>query len=367
MRRAGLGALSLAFAAAAAIAAAPAPAPARTAEAPDLLAAAATSPAGAPGEAAGLAPQAAPPPAPRPRRAGAPATAWAAIEVEARPLAWAARGAVGLRVTGAFVLTSDDPRFGGLSGVVVEPDGSGVVFVSDRGLLVKARLNRRDGALAGLVAAEAAQPPGPDGAPRPWGADDAEALTRLPDGALAVAFEGPSRIWRLPGDGAAAGRSVEIDAPPAFAALQRNSGLEALAAGPDGALYAIPERSGALERPFPVHRRAPSGAWSVGALPRAAPFLVTDAAIEPEGRTLYVLERDFALLSGGFSWRVRAADLSDWPMLAPRTVLTVNGGVDNMEGLSVWRDAGGATRLLIVADDNFQPLQRTLLLELALD
>lgn len=286
------------------------------------------------------------------------------MKVEARPLAWRPRNAAGLRATGAFVLTSDDPRFGGLSGLAVDPDGSGVVFVSDRGLLVKARLTREAGAPTGLVAAEAALLPGPDGAPRPWGAEDAEALTRLPDGALAVGFEGPSRIWRLPTDDA---RAVEVQAPPAFAQMQRNSGVEALASGPDGALYAIPERSGALERPFPVHRRAPSGAWSVGALPRLPPFLVTDAAIDPEGRTLYVLERDFSLLSGGFSWRIRAADLADWPALAPRTLLTVEGGVDNMEGLSVWRDPDGATRLLLVADDNFQPLQRTLFLELALD
>ncbi len=36
--------------------------------------------------------------------------------------------------------------------------------------------------------------------------------------------------------------------------------------------------------------------------------------------------------------------------------------VDNMEGLSVHRDASGATVLTLISDDNFSPIQRTLLL-----
>jgi hypothetical protein len=40
--------------------------------------------------------------------------------------------------------------------------------------------------------------------------------------------------------------------------------------------------------------------------------------------------------------------------------------VDNMEGLSVHRGAGGETVLTLVSDDNFSVLQRTLLLQFTL-
>ena len=40
--------------------------------------------------------------------------------------------------------------------------------------------------------------------------------------------------------------------------------------------------------------------------------------------------------------------------------------IDNMEGLSVHRAADGALVLTMVSDDNFSPLQRTLLLQFTL-
>ena len=40
--------------------------------------------------------------------------------------------------------------------------------------------------------------------------------------------------------------------------------------------------------------------------------------------------------------------------------------IDNMEGLSVHRAADGALVLTLISDDNFSPLQRTLLLQFTL-
>jgi hypothetical protein len=40
--------------------------------------------------------------------------------------------------------------------------------------------------------------------------------------------------------------------------------------------------------------------------------------------------------------------------------------IDNMEGLSVHRNAGGETVLTLISDDNFSNIQRTLLLQFAL-
>ena len=40
--------------------------------------------------------------------------------------------------------------------------------------------------------------------------------------------------------------------------------------------------------------------------------------------------------------------------------------IDNMEGLSVHRSAGGETILTLISDDNFSAVQRTLLLQFTL-
>jgi hypothetical protein len=40
--------------------------------------------------------------------------------------------------------------------------------------------------------------------------------------------------------------------------------------------------------------------------------------------------------------------------------------IDNMEGLAMHRNAQGETILTLVSDDNFSPVQRTLLLQFAL-
>lgn len=251
--------------------------------------------------------------------------------------------------------------WGGLSGLEVDADGEGFVAISDRGVVFSGRLDRREGALVGVEALQAE--PLRDEAGRPLRGEpaDAEGLALTPGGALLVSFEGANRILRYERPGAEA---KAVPAPRDFAALQKNSGLEALALSPEGWLAAIPERSGDEARPFPVHLRAPGGAWSEAALEREPPFLVTDAAFGPDGR-LYVLERDFSLL-GWFRARLRAAAFADGRMGEAETLATLSG-VDNLEGLSLWRDPQGVTRLVLVSDDNFNPLQDTLILEFALE
>ena len=43
------------------------------------------------------------------------------------------------------------------------------------------------------------------------------------------------------------------------------------------------------------------------------------------------------------------------------------GELDNMEGISVWRDADGRIRVTLISDDNFFPLQQTMFAEYLLD
>ncbi len=82
----------------------------------------------------------------------------------------------------------------------------------------------------------------------------------------------------------------------------------------------------------------------------------------PDGR-LYVLERDFSWM-GGFASRIRRFTLGPDGFDAGETLLeTGMGSTDNFEGISVWRDADGGTRITLIADDNFFALQSTAIAE----
>ena len=134
--------------------------------------------------------------------------------------------------------------------------------------------------------------------------------------------------------------------------MARNAGLEALAIDADGALYTMPEATDRQDGAYPVYRYS-NGRWDRPFLIRGTEgFLPVGADFGPDGR-LYILERQFRGL-GGFVTRIRRIAPSG-PGIAADEVLieTAPGAFGNLEGLSVWRDAGGALRLTLVADDNF--------------
>lgn len=250
----------------------------------------------------------------------------------------------------------DDPTFGGFSGIEVLPDGARFIALSDRGRITEGRFDRDS---VGRITAIAAEPLRPLGngaggqlAPR---RSDSEGLALAPDGEVFISFEGATRVRTETGP---EGLPHALPIADAFRRMQGNAGLEALAIDPDGHLYTLPERSGRLDRPFPVYRF--DGAdWSVAFdLPRTGPFLPVGADFGPDG-CLYILERDFTGL--GFRTRIRrmAADGS------ALEELLVTGRHDNLEGISVWQDGDGL-RITMISDDNFNWLQRTEIVEYAL-
>lgn len=252
-----------------------------------------------------------------------------------------------------------DPRFGGFSGIEVMDDGAALVAISDRGSWARAEMIREDGRLTGLRTTGIGPLLGIDGGALAPPNADAEGLALAPDGSLYVSFEAFHRIRRYRD---IAGPAEDVPAHPDFRRLQSNSGLEALAIDTAGAIHAVPERSGAWERPFPVYRLQ-GDAWDTDlALRRDGTFLVTGADFGPDGR-LYLLERDFRWL-GGFATRVRSFRPGPDGLADEQTLLETGfGALENMEGISVWRDPTGRTRVTLIADDNFFVLQRTVVAE----
>jgi hypothetical protein len=96
------------------------------------------------------------------------------------------------------------------------------------------------------------------------------------------------------------------------------------------------------------------------------PFAITSAAKAPDGG-LFLLERRFSLM-GGIGTELRhlpAADIKEGARLEGEILMNLSfmdANIDNMEGVAVRKGARGETLIYIVSDDNFSPLERTLLL-----
>lgn len=269
-------------------------------------------------------------------------------------LLWAVPAWADATQIGQYHWQEDDPAFGGFSAIDVIDGGDAFVAISDRGGFTTGRFIRENGVVIAIDAAPVQPLRGADGAPIPAGQNDSEGLAIGADGQVFVSFEGVHQVrvfdpsWSM---------STALPSPRVFANMQANASLEALAIGPDGALYTIPERSGRADLPFPVYRFK-DGQWDQPfSIPRRGVFLIAGADIGPDGR-LYVLERDFVGI--GFRSRVRRFDLTGG---AEETLLQTGVGMhDNLEGISVWQDDAGL-RLTLISDDNFRFFQRTEIVE----
>lgn len=251
---------------------------------------------------------------------------------------------------GTYVWTKPVENFGGFSGLEVMEGGREFVAITDRGFLTSGHFTRTDGAISGVTVGPLKALNAANGVRMPSWKADTEGLAIGPDGQISISFEARPRVWSYDNIDAPA---IEHIKHPDFLKMQRNSALEALAIGPDGALYTLPERSGRANRPFQVYRFK-DGAWDEPfTLPRRDAFLPVGADIGPDG-LFYLLERDFTGI--GFRSRVRRFDLnggSETEILTTRV-----GQYDNLEGISIWQAPDGL-RMVMISDDNFRFFQKT--------
>ena len=189
-------------------------------------------------------------------------------------------------------------------------------------------------------------------------AGDSEGLAVAPDGSLFISFEGVHRVARYTTPNA---RARVLPRPKVFDTLARNGSFEGLAMDGRGWLYTLPERNRTTDGQIPVYRWNMQS-WSTPfTLPARDKFLPVAADFGPDGR-FYVLERKVSLT--GFRSRLRRWRIENDSPTAEETLFeTETGAHDNLEGLSVWRDAQGRLRATMISDDNFLALLRTELVE----
>lgn len=329
-----------------------------------------------------------PPPAEARAAAAGPAFASAPLYQDGAP--WPGPETSAMALHHAQVLTGHDPRFGGWSGVAVAPgaEGTTLLAVSDRGFWLRAVL---DDATGKVSPSALGRLPGRDGTPLlDNNRRDAEDLVLLSNGAAIVSFEREHRLWLYPPPATpgavafTAGPPIPLPLPPDLDQAPENGGMEAATLLPDGRLAVLVEGAngadaaqgwlGRPSRPFAqaaAEGQAPEIDWRPFRLALDGDHRPTGAAADASG--LYVIERAFSIPLG-FRNRLCRIPLSALEEPAPDTplgaevLLTLDRPpvTDNFEALAIHPLADGRHRLMLMSDDNFNGLQRTILLELTM-
>ena len=266
-----------------------------------------------------------------------------------------------LQWRGTLELTAEDPRFGGYSGLLLGADGRELLAVSDNGTWLRGRL-AFDASGRLISFAEAEILPLLDGKGAPIGGKDeggdAEALARDAAGRILVSFERDHRILAYDSpESAAVELPTGFDLPPGG-----NEGVEALEILPPGdRLLAL---VGGREEASGRGLLRENGAWQPLSYRRTRALMPVAATVGEDG-TLYLVERAWSLI-GGLEIRilrlpshavVAGAELAPEELAAMKPPLLV----DNFEAIAARVARNGETQLILLSDDNFNPIQRTLL------
>ncbi|MGO4409302.1 MULTISPECIES: esterase-like activity of phytase family protein [unclassified Brevundimonas] len=286
------------------------------------------------------------------------AEGWSAASPSTRPVGLGLPGgaflAKGVHYAGGVTLLAHaGSPLHSLSDLKLTGDG-GFIAVSDAGDLARGTLALdRQGRLIGLEGLRVRRLTLTDGTPiSQKAAGDAEGLAITASGDLLVSFEHDHRIWNY-GPLAALGTRPEAVRQPDFP-FPENEGMEGLAASNNG--WRVAGEAG--------------GVWdcsaarcSVVTAPPATPIPESDYRItgmdrDPAGGW-FVVQRSYrAPVDMRARVRRMAADGTLGPVLIE---LKLPGTTDNFEGIAAEK-RGARTRLYILSDDNFNAVQRTMML-----
>lgn len=271
-----------------------------------------------------------------------------------------------LQWCGSLELEFENPEYGELSDLAQAARGTRLHFVADNGFWYTAEPKfDTEGRLVGLDNGVVGRLKGPDGPPFAATIErDAEALARLADGSMLVAFERLHRILRYPpGERPLAGVPVVFPKPPGMDRVPRNKGIEAMAGFPDGRILALIESPEGNEFQGFLWTET---RWQALRLAGSGDYRPTSISVLPGG-DLLIAERRYTPATG-VSVRVRRiaqADIKPGAKLDAAELATFLPPLlyDNIEGLAVQATMDeGWVRILLVSDDNLNPAQKTLLL-----
>lgn len=277
---------------------------------------------------------------------------------------------------GGLELTNGNLNFGGLSAIRFLDSGTHFLGVEDIGFWYAGTILRDDeGRPTGVGDFRLAQILDHNGDPLhdKWRAD-AESLVVTGD-RVAVGFEREHRIdaYRLDYKSLRMIPQRRLPLLIPMRELRYNQSLEALTVAPassplGGARVVVTEKS--LNKKGDIYAAVLEGPRKgVFFVHRSDGYDVSDADFLPDG-DLLLLERQYSVAKG-IRMRIRriaAADIRPGATVDGPTLLEAGprDQIDNMEGLDIWTDASGQTRMSLISDDNQSFFQRTVYLEFRL-
>ncbi|WP_031479290.1 esterase-like activity of phytase family protein [Maridesulfovibrio frigidus] len=274
-----------------------------------------------------------------------------------------------LKYMGAIVIDGSHPAFGGFSDLIVSDNRDSFLTITDMGFWLRGKLlYSKKGHLIGV------SPEGDLGQLLNLKGEtfsikynaDAEALTRAPGSGYLVAYERVHRInhYNSGKELDLSGSPTQVSTPHGMDKLPNNGGVESLLLLPDGRLLVIAEGDENFEsNSFAAVKN--DGEWINLEYERVPDFRPTSAANLPNGKIL-TLERSY---TGPGSLQIRLCvinniSLKSGSKIIPKELLRIPDSLplDNYEGLDIVTTKNGGTFIYIISDDNFSPLQKTILM-----
>ena len=263
---------------------------------------------------------------------------------------------------GGVELNSTDPRFGGLSGLMVSEDGSELLAISDRGWWVGGNLlydNNKN--LLGLnevfILPMKSMPNKKRGKEYTL---DAEALTKSGDGTFVVAFEREHRLWEYSGLFSSP-RPIKVF--DKIVQLPFNSGVEALVWLGPGILLGIAE-GGFSDQQFLGFQTHGNEVFEFS-YSHDNHFRPSDA-VALDGGGVLILERGYTKALGVSArlMLLSSKEIEASTTLTSQLLVDLDSPLplDNFEGLAQITGRNRETLIYIISDNNYSSLQRTLLL-----
>jgi hypothetical protein len=273
-----------------------------------------------------------------------------------------------LRFVAGYQLALDKDNWGGFSDLCVyaDPDGgSRLIAIGDTGTDATLGFTGTPEALGEIAVIRLFALRTPDGRRlNDKEAGDAEAMVCDSPERRIIAFEHQHRLWAYEGDTVTA-----LPFPYEARMLSPNEGIEGLARLGDGRLFMIAEGAQDADR-SPAWVETGDGGWAELAIRRSERFQPTGLARLPDG-DLLLLERFYTPEQGPAARisLIREITIEADAEIRPQELarLTPPLTVDNFEGIAVAPAADGGTLVFLLSDDNFNPLQRTLLLVFRLE
>src|SRR5215470_2156655 len=273
-----------------------------------------------------------------------------------------------LEYLAGFALTSDDKEFGGLSGMSLSADGGTLTAVADIGVWFRLTLRHdASGRLIGVAGSESGRLRDEHGKPLATKhVGDAESITRAADGSYYVTFESWHRLWRYKAASDPLRAAARYVRPPKdMTSLPNNDGVEAATVLPDGRFLLLSEGGFAGNGDLEGWLGDGKG-WTDLTLTPTGGFRPTDLTVLPTGNVL-LLERS-ASLFGGFEARlsvIKTAAIAPGARLSGQELAVIKSPlpIDNFEAAAAWAAPDGSVLIYLLSDDNFNAMERTLLLQ----